>query len=58
MSTLSTCKRGRGGGEQGIPGLWLDLQPLVTKQVDTSPPMNPSTPVTPEDGSGADHHWM
>src|SRR5690348_1630323 len=58
MSTLGTGKRRSSDGERGIPSLQLDLHPLVTKQVDTGTPMTPSIPVTPEDWSRTDHHWM
>jgi len=58
MGTLGTGKRHGSDGESGLPRLDLDLHPLVAQELDAGPPMNPSTPVTPEDRSRTDHHWM
>lgn len=58
MGTLRTRKRRRSDIGSGIPRLHLDLHPLVAEELEASTPMNPSTPVTPEDRSRTDRHWV
>lgn len=52
------CMPNDGSGRGRASGLRLHLHALVKKQVDAGTPMNPSTPVTPVEGSGTDGHWM
>ena len=58
MGTFGTGKRRRSVGERGIPRLHLDLHALVAKQLHAGASMRPATPVTPEDRSRTDRHWM
>jgi hypothetical protein len=58
MSALSTGERRGNDSPRSISRLHLDFHPLVVKQLDASTPMNPSTPVTPEDWSRTDRHWV
>ena len=62
MGTLSTGKRrgsdGWSGRVWGLRGLCLDLHALVAKQLEAGTPMNPATPVMPEERSRTDDHWM
>ena len=59
MGTLGTRKGCRldseadGGGRPD-----LDLDALMTQQLDARPSVVPTTPVTPLDGFGTNDHWM
>lgn len=58
LSPLSTGKWWGRAGESGLCRLYLDLHPLVTQELDASLPMLPSTPITPQERRGTDHHGM
>ncbi len=62
MGTLGTGKRRRRDGWSGsvraIPRLHLNLDALGTKELDTRMPMNPSTPVLPEERLTSDDEGM
>lgn len=58
MGPLRPGKRCGRNGERDICRLYLDLHPLVAQELDASPPMIPSMPITPEDRRRTDHHWM
>src|SRR5258708_24521281 len=58
MGPFGTGKRRESDGWSGVPRLDLDLHALVTKQADTGTPVNPATPIMPEDTSRAHCHRM
>jgi len=62
MSTLRTGKRRERDGWSGrvcaIPRLYLNLDALGTKEVDTRVPMTPSTPILPEERFISDNERM
>ena len=58
MGTLGTGKRRESGGKRWLARLYLNVYVLVTKQVDAGAPVVLSIPVTPEERSRTDDHWM
>jgi hypothetical protein len=59
MRPLRTGQGARGDVWTGRAGLiHLDLHAKVPKELDAHPPMKPSAPASPEEGSRTDHQGM